>query len=341
MSFAGFGRSKLPFDMFDLKRSATEAKRAEKLANIYHRGQDLAWNGRKVLSDLMEQHGGVHMEPEKAQALSRLFGVLMWGELAAWKISAELADGLVPLEAKMAATSQVHDEARHFYVLHDYLAELGQVPTRIDRASRAVLDLALETDDLCGKLMGMQLLIETLALTLFQAVRELNVDPVLSGLMRYFEKDEARHVGLGVQYLPSMLKGMRRGRAAKLLLHEVQIMGWAMAELKVMEPDLRTVGLDPRQIFTLGTAKQALAFQALGEEIGKVPNLENELAERLLTSVGDLLFPMPEVKEGGLGARLRAAVRSFRSGLGDMPESSLDPEAPAQKTANRWGARAS
>jgi hypothetical protein len=341
MSFAGFGRSKLPFDMFNLKRSAAEAKRAEKLANIYHRGQELAWDGRKVLGDLMERHGGVHMEPEKAQALSRLFGVLMWGELAAWKISAELADGLVPLEAKMAATAQVHDEARHFYVLHDYLAELGQVPTSIDRASRAVLDLALEADDLCSKLMGMQLLIETLALTLFQAVRELNVDPVLSGLMRYFEKDEARHVGLGVQYLPSMLKGMPRRRAVKLLLHEVNIMGWAMAELKVMEPDLRLVGLDPRQIFTLGTAKQALAFQALGEELGKVPNMEDELADRLLTSIGDLLFPLPEVKEGGLRARLRAAVTSFRGGLKDMPAVSLDPEAPAQQAVKRWSERAS
>ena len=47
--------------------------------------------------------------------------MLMWGELAAWRISAQLADRLEPLEMKMAATSQAHDEARHFYVMHDYL----------------------------------------------------------------------------------------------------------------------------------------------------------------------------------------------------------------------------
>src|SRR5581483_8590455 len=109
--------------------------------------------------------------------LRRIFNILMWGELAAWKISAELADRLVELPAKMAATSQVHDEARHFYVMHDYLAAFGPIEKTIDRPSRALLDMALETESLAQKLMGMQLLIETIALTVFQAVRESAVEP--------------------------------------------------------------------------------------------------------------------------------------------------------------------
>src|SRR6185503_16687918 len=137
-----------------------------------------------------------------------VFGVIMWGELAAWKISAELADHLVPLEGRMAATSQAHDEARHFYVMYDYLRELGEVPKHMDRASRVVLDLTLETKSLPKKLLGMQLMIETLALTIFQAVRESRLEPVLADLLRYYEKDEARHVGLGLQMLPGMIKKM-------------------------------------------------------------------------------------------------------------------------------------
>src|SRR5688500_16164646 len=115
MSFAGFGPSKIEFGMFELERSAKEAKRAVKLANLYHRGQELAWDGRATLDDLLKKHGGIQLDPSMRQPLGVIFGVIMWGELAAWKISLQLADKIPELEPKMAATSQAHDEARHFY----------------------------------------------------------------------------------------------------------------------------------------------------------------------------------------------------------------------------------
>src|SRR5690349_19761153 len=102
---AGFGRSEVPFHMFDLPRAAEEARRAGKLANIYHQGQKLAWEGRDVLGDLVERHGGIQLSPESRAAVGRIFAIILWGELAAWKISAQLADRLEPLEAKLAATS--------------------------------------------------------------------------------------------------------------------------------------------------------------------------------------------------------------------------------------------
>src|SRR5450432_4246273 len=143
--------------MFDLERSANEAKRLTRCQTIYHRGQELAWDGRDVLGELLARHDGIHLADDKRRALERIFNIILWGELAAWKISAQLADGLEPLEAKMAATSQAHDEARHFYVMYDYLQALGHVPTKMDRASRVVLDLVLETPSLPKKLLGMQL----------------------------------------------------------------------------------------------------------------------------------------------------------------------------------------
>src|SRR6185295_14775431 len=132
--------------------------RLDRASNIYHRGQDLAWSGREVLAALVDKHGGVHVPEGKKQALRDVFGPIMWGELAAWKISAQLADRLEPLEAKMAATSQAHDEARHFYVMHDYLElATGSVPRGMHRASEQLLSTVLETDNLAHKLLGMQL----------------------------------------------------------------------------------------------------------------------------------------------------------------------------------------
>ena len=90
-------RSRIRFDMFDGPRLADAARRAQKLASLYHRGQDLAWDGRAVLAELCAKHGGIHIPDDKRAALARIFGIIMWGELAAWKISLQLADEIVAL----------------------------------------------------------------------------------------------------------------------------------------------------------------------------------------------------------------------------------------------------
>ena len=208
------------YEMFDLATSAAEAKRLDKCERIYHRGQALSWNGREILAQLIDEHGGIQIDDEKRRALGRIFSILLWGELAAWKISAQLADRLVPLEAKMAATSQAHDEARHFYVLYEYLQTLGIRPGPLGRGPQALLNLVLNTDELAHKLLGMQLMIETMALTIFQMVREARPEPVLADLLRYYERDEARHVGLGMQYLPGLVAAMNRRQIASLMVFQ-------------------------------------------------------------------------------------------------------------------------
>jgi hypothetical protein len=326
MSFAGFGRSRIPFDMFDLPRTADEARRSGKLAGLYHRGQDLAWDGRKVLADLIARHGGIHIPPDKRAALARIFGVIMWGELAAWKISVQLADELVPLEAKMAATSQGHDEARHFYVMYDYLTALGEVPKSMDRASRVVLDLVLETPSLTKKLLGMQMMVESLALTIFQAVRDTDVEPVLCELLRYYEKDEARHVGLGTQLLPQLLRRLSKREALGLFVFQLQIIGWTLAGLKSLEPAFRTLGIPPQRILTLGRAKQTLAFQSMWDALGvrKVP-ASRVYVTRTVNGIAEMLF-----------SRGRGRIAAFRAAWNrdldaDLPETSLHPdEAPTK-----------
>lgn len=322
MGIAGFGRTQIRYDMFDVVRSAEEARRLAKCERIYHRGQEMAWDGREILPMLIEKHGGIHVPPEKKEALKRVFAIIMWGELAAWKISAQLADDIVPLEAKMAATSQAFDEARHFYVMHDYLKELGYVPERLDRAPQALLDLVLDTDNPAYKLLGMQLMIETIALTVFQTVRELNVEPVLSELLRYYERDEARHVGLGMQYLPSLMAGMNKRQVTALLTFQARIMVWALWELKVLEKDFRTLGLDPRVVVDRGRRKQLAAiseaFTALGLDF---KNSKNP-AGATLVAISEMLFPNDATRP--LGARLGAAYRAFRGLEETADESEFD-----------------
>ena len=317
--------SVLPYHMFDMERSAAEARSFERTENIYHRGQDLAWSGREVLSRLVAKHGGVHVPREKHDALGRVFGPILWGELAAWKISAQLADRLEPLEAKMAATSQAHDEARHFYVMHDYLTlALGAVPRGMHPASERLLGLVLSTDDLAAKLMGMQLQVETTALTLFQHAREANICPVLSELLPYFEKDEARHVGLGTQVLPVLMRRMSRLEGARLSAFALQVTFWLLASNVAMEPALRELGLDPRRVLVLAKSKQMLVWEEVWGATDKKRRDAGDAVARVMEAVASGLWPPAD--EQSLSGRARAFARGLGAGVDQVP-TTLSPDA--------------
>jgi hypothetical protein len=301
--------------MFDLKRTAEEARRAEKLRGIYHHGQDLAWNGQQVLGALLEKHCGVHVTPAAREALGRVLAAILWGELAAWRVSAQLADAIVPLEPKMAATSQAHDEARHFYVMHDYLAALGYLPTRMGRSSRKLLETVLEERDLTHKLVGMQLMIETIALTIFQALRESKAEPVLAELLTYFEKDEARHVGLGIQYLPDRLKGLTTRRALGLIAYELRIVYFTLSSLASLEQDLATLGIAARDMIRMGKAKQQQAFDAMWSALGlsREDRPLEGIVSRAIDAASEAWFP-PARDRRSIYRRLRAARAVWRAG---------------------------
>jgi hypothetical protein len=317
--------SALPYDMFDLDRSAADARRFERAENIYHRGQDLAWSGREVLARLVDKHGGVHVPREKQEALRQVFGPVLWGELAAWKISAQLADRLEPLEAKMAATSQAHDEARHFYVMHDYLTlATGGVPRGMHPASERLLALVLETDDLAQKLMGMQLQVETTALTIFQHAREARVCPVLSELLPYYEKDEARHVGLGTQILPILMRRMGRIEAARLTAFALRVTFWLLAANRAMTPGLRALGLDPRRALTLAKSKQMIVWQELWHATNKQDTDLGDVIARVMEAVANGMWP-PEGHEDLIG-RARAVWSGLKGGVAEVP-TTITPDA--------------
>ncbi|HSO32586.1 MAG TPA: ferritin-like domain-containing protein [Labilithrix sp.] len=287
----GRSNDRIAFDMFDLTANMAEreARRARRLESIYHVGQERIWDGRAVLADLIAQHGRPQLPERERKALSRIFSIIMWGELAAWKISAQLTDQLVELEPKLAAASQVHDEARHFYVMHDYLTALGHQPPPMDFWSRRVVEMTLHTKDLTKKLLGMQLTIETIALTLFQHVRELRVEPVLADLLPYYERDEARHVGLGTQLVPALMAKLSIPEKVGVALFQLELLASSVFSLKAMEPDLMAIGVDPREILAIGFRKQMEIHATMSEDFPGWP--EDPPVNRLFHGLCEVLFP--------------------------------------------------
>jgi len=309
----------LPFDMFDGELTPEEARAAKKLAGIYHKGQAKAWNGEEVLAELLERHGGVQLAPDKRKAVLGLFAVILWGELAAWKISADLARQLEPLEAKLAATSQAHDEARHFYVMHDYLEVVGQgLPPVLGPHTQAVLTGTLQADSLTKKLMGMQMMIEPMALALFQIVREQKVEPVLCDLLQLYQRDEARHVALGVLHLPKLVRGLTLREATDLWSWEFREFWKQFRMLRELEPHFVALGIDPRRVVQVGRAKQVKANQMLMNELGYEFGVFPYFL-RFFDAKAEWEFPT-EVERDDYVARFTAALEAGSLGDTDVPD---------------------
>ena len=69
-----------------------------------------------------------------------------------------------------------------------------------------LLDKILTDERWDLKFIGMQIIIEGLALAAFQMLKGLTKDPLLEQLLHYVIRDEARHVTFGINYLEDFVK---------------------------------------------------------------------------------------------------------------------------------------
>src|SRR5688572_17151516 len=69
---------------------ALAEERTTRLQRIYSKCAANLWDGPTVFRDAVARHGGIQLDPDKRRSLAHIIVTLMWGELAAWIISAEL-----------------------------------------------------------------------------------------------------------------------------------------------------------------------------------------------------------------------------------------------------------
>jgi hypothetical protein len=300
-----------PYQLVEDSVVATAERRLEKLERLYHIGQDKAWDGKQILAELIARHGPPRLDPQKREAALQLLSILLWGELAAWAISADLAERIEDVEAKMAATSQAHDEARHFYVLRDYLRALGEPVPRLGGVGRSLLVSILETKSLTKKLIGMQLLVESNALALFRGLVEANVEPVLAELLPYYERDEARHVGLGVLYLPRLLAAQTPLEAAGTFTFQLRCVGMLITAGMGLRPHLRALGMEPRALAERTVKLQDQIVRDMRDHLGGVGRLHGIANPSKGFGPRLLEFVHPKAGEANAPAWQRAALRAW------------------------------
>ena len=247
------------------------ADKTHRLERLYHQTQARSWDPRAVLDELEAKHGGIHVPDDKREAMGHVFTVILWGELAAGNIAADLARSLPDVDAKMAATGQVFDEARHFTVMRDYFARAKITLPPMNPFGRRVLVKILETESVLEKLYGMQLLVENLAHAIFKQVAASGIEPVLTDLLAYVERDESRHVALGVMYLPKLLAQASPTERARNWAFNMELFFLTIGGGQLLDPHFQALGIDHRQ---LGATAQRLHEQVLrqmGEDSGLRP----------------------------------------------------------------------
>src|SRR5262249_34899990 len=141
------------------------------------------------------------------------------------------------------------------------------------------------------KLLGMQLQVETTALTIFQATREARFCPVLSDLLLYYEKDEARHVGLGTQCMPILMRKMNRLEGARLSAFALKATYWLMASNLARDKHLRVLGVEPRRVMQLAKSKQMIVWDELNRAVNKTQMDAGDMVARVMEAVANSLWP--------------------------------------------------
>jgi hypothetical protein len=132
----------------------------------------------------------------------------MHGEQGALLCTAKIVEAVPWIDAKYYAATQVVDEARHVEVFARYLDE------KLDGGYPVNPHLGLLLDDIINDsrwdmtYLGMQIMVEGLALAAFGFMHDVTTEPLLKKLLRYVMSDEARHVAFGVLSLQEVYAEM-------------------------------------------------------------------------------------------------------------------------------------
>jgi hypothetical protein len=132
----------------------------------------------------------------------------MHGEQGALLCTAKIVETVPWIDAKYYASTQVMDEARHVEVFAKYLQDKQNGFYPINAHLRMLLDDIINDGRWDMTYLGMQIMVEGLALAAFGFMQQMTPDPLLKQLLRYVMSDEARHVAFGVLSLKEYYAGL-------------------------------------------------------------------------------------------------------------------------------------
>ena len=201
------------------------------LRNLYEKSKGAMWNASTYLA------WDTNVDPEAENtpdAMIPIFGTRLWdkldkktelpklrrlsssyllsnflhGEQGALLATAQIVSAAPGPDAKLYAATQVMDEARHVEAYDRYLREKIELMFPISPYLRTLLDEILMERRWDMKYLGMQIMVEGLALAAFGMIQATSNEPLIKQIVHMIMQDEARHVAFGVLSLKGVYDDM-------------------------------------------------------------------------------------------------------------------------------------
>lgn len=204
------------------------AQSDRRLRALYERGKAAQWNaatdidwtagvGTPGHTGLVSQ--GLPLERDASVVPPERWSALQWefhswmtsqflhGEQGALLASARLVAMAPDMDTKFYAAAQTADEARHVEAYARYVELLGN-DYPVNPSLKRMLDTVVAESRWDIIFLGMQIIVEGLALAAFRLEHTRSFDPVIAQLTQLVAKDEARHVAFGVLALREVYGGL-------------------------------------------------------------------------------------------------------------------------------------
>src|SRR5437899_7152257 len=192
----------------------------DRLLNLYEKGKDKQWNAQTRIdwsidvdpgspknapdeqiaiygSDIWEALDEAGRKELRHHMVAWQFSQFLHGEQGALICASKIVQTVPDIDSKFYAATQVMDEARHVEAYSRYLHEKIGMAYPINKYLEALLEDVITDSRWDMTYLGMQVLIEGLALAAFGLIRDNTGDPLGKALVAYVMQDEARHVAFG------------------------------------------------------------------------------------------------------------------------------------------------
>jgi hypothetical protein len=201
----------------------------QKLRNLYSKAKQNQWDGEQQLDwstevdpskpivgedrfmfhrvPFFQRLSPTQRETFTAHATAQLLSQFLHGEQGALMTAAAVTHACPDYEAKLYGATQTMDEARHVEVYERYVRKLAIVYP-ISPWLKEIIDTTLRADHYVKILIGMNMVVEGLALAAFHNMRRQATCPLLKALTHYVLQDESRHVAFGNVYVKETISAM-------------------------------------------------------------------------------------------------------------------------------------
>ena len=192
----------------------------DRLLALYQKGKDKQWDGAKRIAWDLEvdpydplgtpdealtlygtRHWAKMTDRDKGELrkhyTSWQFSQFLHGEQGAMVCAARIVESVPDLDAKFYSATQTMDEARHAEIYSRFVQEKIGLAYPINDNLQSLLDDTLRDSRWDMPYLGMQVLIEGLALAAFGLIRDTTDKPLPKQILAYVMQDEARHVAFG------------------------------------------------------------------------------------------------------------------------------------------------